>query len=309
MMKNILLSIGLFVLTSVASAQQLPQYTQWAFHQLAINPAHAGIKKCIDVHALYRNQWVGISDAPMTGFFTAAIPLRTKQNKMFTPRHGLALRFEGDKIGMFNTNRINIGYAAHFNFTTETRLSLGIYAGAVQFGFDHSKATTISPDEAIMREASIVRPDAHFGAWWNGKNYYIGLMVNQLIPTKWNIGNQSQFRFHTAINGGYRFVISDHFAMVPHAIVRFPIMGKVNADALVVMDYNNVVNFSVGYRTTDAFLFVAGFKINQQFSLNYSFDWNVSKLSSFSKHTHEIGISFVTCKPERKGTNNCALFE
>ncbi len=289
--------------------QQLPQYTQWTSNQLAINPAHAGIKKCVDVHALYRNQWVGMSDSPTSGFFTASIPLRSKQTKLLSPRHGLALRFEGDRIGMFNTNRINVGYAAHFNFTTETRLSLGIYAGVVNMGFNHSKATTIDPDPSVMREFSIVRPDAHFGAWWNGKNYYIGFMLNQLIPTKWLEGNASQFRFHASLNGGYKFELSERSAIIPHAIVRFPIIGKINADALVIYDYDNLLNLGVGYRTTEAVLIIAGVKINRRFAINYSFDWNVSALSNVSKHTHEIGISFLTCKPERKGTNNCALFE
>ena len=307
-MRNTIILFLFCALAWSSLAQQLPQYSQWTSHQLALNPAHAGIKKCIDVHALYRNQWVGMSDSPTSGFFTASIPLKTKQNKLFTPRHGLALRFEGDKAGMFNTNRLNLGYAAHFNFTTETRLSLGVFAGVFNFGFDHSRATTLVPDEAVMREVSIVRPDAHFGAWWNGKNYYLGLMVNQLLPMNLGVGS-SQFRFHSAINGGFKWAVNDDFAILPHAILRMPIVSKMNADVLVNFDYRNQVNLGVGYRTTDAVLLIAGFKINQQFSLNYSFDLNVSGLSHVSKHTHEIGISFITCKPERKGTNNCALFE
>lgn len=308
-MRNITVLFLLACVSFNGYAQQLPQYTQWTSHQLALNPAHAGIKKCIDVHALYRNQWVGMSDSPQSGFFTASIPIKTKQNKLFTPRHGLALRFEGDRVGMFNTNRLNVGYAAHFNFTTETRLSLGIFAGVVNFGFDHSRATTLVPDEAIMREVSIVRPDAHFGAWWNGKNYYVGLMINQLLPVNMGVGLDSQFRFHTAMNAGFKWAVNDDFAILPHAMVRMPIMSKMNADLIVNFDYRNQLNLGVGYRTTDAILIIAGFKINQQFALNYSFDLNVSALSHISKHTHEIGISFITCKPERKGTNNCALFE
>ena len=292
-----------------ANAQQIPQYSQWTAHQLALNPAHAGIKKCIDVHALYRNQWVGMADSPTSGFFTASIPLKTKQTKLFSPRHGLALRFEGDRAGMFNTNRLNLGYAAHFNFTTETRLSLGVYAGVVNFGFDHSRAVTLQNDESVMREATVLRPDAHFGAWWNGKNYYIGLMINQLIPTKWNVGSTSQFRFHTAINGGYKFAVNNDFAIIPHFMLRMPIVSKMNADLIVNFDYRNQINLGLGYRTTDAILFNVGFKINEQFALNYSFDLNVSGLSHISKHTHEVGVSFITCRPEKKGTNNCSLFD
>ncbi|MFO0495893.1 MAG: type IX secretion system membrane protein PorP/SprF, partial [Flavobacteriia bacterium] len=43
-------------LTGKVWSQQLPQYSQWAFHQFSMNPAHAGIKSCIDIHTLFRSQ-------------------------------------------------------------------------------------------------------------------------------------------------------------------------------------------------------------------------------------------------------------
>lgn len=289
--------------------QQIPQYSQWTNHQFAINPAHAGIKQCIDVHTLFRAQWVGINGAPRSGFVTASIPIHTQRKKFLSARHGLGARFEFDRIGQFETNRFNFAYAGHFNFTEKTRLSLGIYAGLVQFGYNHASSITITPDPVVMHEANFVRPDAHFGAWWNSENYYIGFMANQLIISKWEVGLQSRYRFHFALNGGYRFIINDYIGLVTSGMVRIPIIGRVNADILVNVDYKNMFNVGVGIRTQDAVLFTAGFKINQQFSLQYSFDLTISGLSRVSKHTHEIGLSFLTCKPTRTSTSSCPLFE
>jgi len=293
----------------VSLAQQIPQYSQWLNHQFAINPAHAGIKQCIDVHALFRAQWVGVKGAPMSGFATASFGLASKRKKYLSARHGMGVKFEADKIGQFNTNRFNVAYAGHFNFNEYNRLSLGIYAGIVQMGYNHATSTTVSPDPVVMHETSIIRPDAHFGAWWNGKNYYIGFMANQLIPTKWNLGSNSQFRFHFAFNGGYRFILSDKLGLIASSMVRIPVVGPVNADFNLNFDIQNIVNLGVGFRTQDAVIFMAGFKINQQFSLNYSFDFTVSGLKKVSGNTHEIGISFITCKPENRSTSRCPLFE
>jgi len=290
-------------------SQQLPQYSQWALHQFAMNPAHAGIKKCIDVHSVYRAQWVGLEGAPRSGFVTASIPINTKRKKFLSARHGLGAKFEGDRIGQMGTSRFNLAYAAHFNFTEKTRLSLGVYGGVVQFGYNHKGSTTITPDPAVMQEISMVRPDAHFGAWWNGENYYIGFMANQLIVSRWETGYDSQFRFHFAFNGGYRFVLNENLGLVPAMMVRIPVVGPVNFDLNLNLDIKNMFNFGAGFRNQDAVIFMAGFKINQQFSLQYSFDLTISRLSNVSHNTHEIGISFITCKPARNSTSSCPLFE
>jgi len=63
-MKKLLFVFIIIAFNNGLKAQQLPQYTQWAFHQFALNPAHAGIKQCIDISTLYRNQWVGFEGAP-----------------------------------------------------------------------------------------------------------------------------------------------------------------------------------------------------------------------------------------------------
>jgi type IX secretion system PorP/SprF family membrane protein len=301
----------LFCLTKIVSySQQIPQYTQWASHQFALNPAHAGIKSCIDIHSLYRIQWVGFDGAPKSGFLTIAIPIKTKPKQFFSPRHGMGLRFETDQIGQFNTNRINLAYAAHFNFTRETRLSLGFYGGIIQMGYDPSKTITIQSDPTVTQEASFIAPDASFGAWWNGENYYFGLVLQNLIRYKWvDLGADSRYRFHTSINAGYRLKLNDNISLFPAALVKIPPRGPVAIDLSANVDFGNKFSFGLGYRNADALLFFAGFKINQRLSIQYSFDLTLSPLRTVSSNTHELSISFSACKPENTNTSRCPLFE
>lgn len=307
---NILIVIFIFLLKMSGFSQQTPQYSQWASHQFALNPAHAGIKSCIDIHSLYRIQWVGFEGAPKSGFLTIAVPIKTKPKQFFSPRHGMGLRFETDQIGQFNTNRINLAYAAHFNFTRETRLSLGLYAGIIQMGYDPSKTVTIQSDPTVTQEASFIAPDASFGAWWNGENYYFGLVFQNLIRYKWvDLGADSRYRFHTSINAGYRLKLNDNISMFPATLIKIPPRGPIAIDLLANVDFSNKFSFGLGYRNTDAMLFFAGFKINQRFSVQYSFDLTLSPLRSVSSNTHELSISFSACKPENTNTSRCPLFE
>ena len=290
--------------------QQIAQYSQWSFHQFALNPAHAGIKPCIDVHSIYRSQWVGFEGAPKSGVFTLSAPLRAKRKEFLSARHGIGLRFENDRIGQFGTNRLNVAYAGHFNFTRDTRLSLGLYGGVIQMGYDPGGSVTIQPDPQILREANFIAPDASFGAWWNGKDYYAGVVIQNLIRYKWdNVGTNSFFRTHLLLNGGYRMRINDAISILPTVLVKIPPRSPWSVDLQANLDIKNMFDIGLGYRNTDAVVFIAGFKLKQKFLIIYSFDLTTSALKNYSSNTHEISLSFNACRPEKTASASCPLFE
>ena len=309
-MKKLLFVFIIIAFNNGLKAQQLPQYTQWAFHQFALNPAHAGIKQCIDISTLYRNQWVGFEGAPKTGFLAISIPLSSKRRQYLSARQGIGFKFETDRIGQFNMSRINVAYAAHFNFDKFSRLSLGIYGGIVQLGYDPSTTTTHFPDPSISQQANFTSPDASFGAWYNSEDYYFGLTMRNLIPSKWDdIGNDSRFRFHFGMNGGYRFKLQNNISLSPGLNLKIPPRGPLDLDFNLHVNYKNMVGIGIGYRTTDAALLFFNFKIAQQFSIGYSYDITLSDVKLVSSNTHEISLRFTTCKKDKTNSNSCPLFE
>src|SRR5687767_1515335 len=94
----------LLTLFSVLSAlfvhgQQLPHLSQWSSHQFAINPAHAGIKTCLEVQSTLRGQWINMEGAPLTGWLTVSAPLQAKRNHYLSARHGLGGMVNYDQLG------------------------------------------------------------------------------------------------------------------------------------------------------------------------------------------------------------------
>ena len=100
----------------------------------------------------------------MSTFLSVSIPLLSKRKKYLSARQGTGFKFETDQIGQFNSNRLNFAYAAHFNFNEHNRLSLGVYGGILQLGYNPLSFQTSEPDPYAMTEGSIVLPDASFGA-------------------------------------------------------------------------------------------------------------------------------------------------
>ena len=290
-------------------SQQLTQYSQWSTNHFALNPAHAGIKNCLEVHSLVRMQWVGFDGAPKSGFFNLSLPLPSKRTHFLSARHGFGIRFEADQIGPYFTNRYGLAYAAHFNFSQTTRLSLGVNVGMVQFGYDASKSTTILPDPTISKELSLTLPDASFGAWWNGENYYIGLVLNNLLRSRWeDFGADSRFRIHTYLYAGTRFKLSDKITLLPAALLKIPPSGPVAIDIQGMFDFQKRFNFGLGWRNTDAVILFAGVKVNPRFTVNYSADIVLSAINNQARSSHEISLIFSGCVPENTGTLKCPLF-
>lgn len=309
-MKHLFLFVCLMVIFPFGFSQQIPQYSQWYWNQFAHNPAHAGIKPCVDIRTAYRNQWNGFEGAPNSGFLTFAAPLYTKKKRIFTARQGVGFKFERDQIGPFTANRLNLNYAFHQNFTPDDRLSIGIGAGVQQWIFDKAKTTTLVPDAAIAESNSAIAADAQIGFWLNGKNYYGGLVFNQLPRGAWgDIGTDSRFRFHTALNGGYRFLFQETWSLIPQVMMRIPPKGPSSIDVALVADYANKIGMAVGLRNQESFVFGLNFKFKQQVTISYSFDFVFSPVIANRQNTHEIGIAFSGCKASNKSKTVCAIFE
>ena len=55
--------------------QQDPQFTQYMYNTLSVNPAYAGSRGHLSVLGLYRTQWVGLNGAPTNQVLTLEGPV------------------------------------------------------------------------------------------------------------------------------------------------------------------------------------------------------------------------------------------
>ena len=90
-MRKILLLISCSLVFPIY-AQQDPQYSQYQFNQMIINPAYAGTKNALSAVIDIRKQWSGFDGAPSTQSFSFHGPLKKK-------RIGLGLSAYNDAIG------------------------------------------------------------------------------------------------------------------------------------------------------------------------------------------------------------------
>lgn len=303
------LLLCLFV-TCYSFGQQLPHMSQWSQHQLAINPAHAGLKSCLEVQGTVRGQWIKLEGAPVTGWVSLSAPLPARRKKIFSGRHGIGGLFVTDQFGPFSRFDFQLSYAGHFNFSQDTRLSLGVAFGGTQLAFDIAKATPLTPDPVINGSAVELKPNATFGAWWNGENYYMGLALYQLIPQKWKmIGSTARSQMHGMFNAGGRIGLVEGWTLLPGIYI-----GKVKAapfdvQAQLLFDYKNTLLTGIGFRNKDAIIAFLGTRIGTRFKLMYSYDFIISPFQKGTLHSHELTLNFSPCKVRSAEILLCPMFE
>jgi len=310
-MKQLLITLSLSLLAPFSFGQQIAQYSQWSFNQFAINPALAGVKRCLDVRTAYRAQWLGFEGAPQSGLFTINAPLSKRRKRYNSSFHGLGAKIEQDQFGSFNNLALTLSYALHFPIGRDKRLSFGLSGGVQQFGFDQNQASTIDPDLAIAQTANnTLFPLIGFGSWFNTDTYYIGAAVDQIARNEWgdDIGIAARFRLHTKIQAGTKIALDKKNSLLPGILMRIPPAGPMSIDLNLMVDFNNQFMLGIGYRTTDAI--IGFFKVNiKKFSIGYSYDFITSAIRGGNFHTHELSLHYSGCRKARRSKNACPLFE
>jgi type IX secretion system PorP/SprF family membrane protein len=298
------------LLAGVSCGQQIPHLSQWSNHQFAINPAHAGIKSCLEVQTTLRGQWLNIDGAPLTGWLTVSAPLRAQRKKLLSARHGIGGSVNYDQIGAFTQLTAMVTYAGHFNFSIDNRLSLGLSFGATQLSFDMDKAQPLTPDPQVNGSGVELKPTATFGAWWNGKNYYAGMSLHQLVPQNWTvIGSDAASYMHGMVNTGFRVPINNDWTVLPALYAGFTFASPVDVQLQAIFDYKSKLITGLGFRNTDAVIGFLGFRFEERWRVMYSYDFILSPMRAGSYHSHEVTVSFSPCKALTSDQQLCPLFE
>ncbi|MEN9599279.1 MAG: hypothetical protein RL596_1598 [Bacteroidota bacterium] len=327
-MKGIVSCIFFLVLgVSITSAQQRPYYTQYIMNNYIINPAVAGIENYWDVKASHRMQWVGLQDAPVTTYLTIHGPLKKSayENSTATsfkargenprgqaywrdyqaadPHQGVGFTILNDKTGPLNRFAAYGTYAYHIGLSPTTNLSAGISVGITNMSLDANKlnfgTTTVDPAVASSGTLNKLKPDVSAGLWLYGKDYFIGLSAQQIVPQNISFSDNTvsltkgKLIPHLFLSAGYRLSISDDVSFLPSALIRYISPLPIGFDVNAKFQYQDLVWLGASYRYQDGFAAMLGLNLSNTINIGYSYDIQTSRLNTVSKGTHEILIGFL----------------
>ncbi len=299
-MKKLIAILIVLIAFSQAKAQQLEQWTQFFMNEYMVNPAVSGTENYFQANALYRDQWVGIQDAPRTYYLSVQGPI-VKETM------GVGGTIFSDVVGQTRRNGFQASYAYHLKVSNDYKLSFALSTGMLQFAVDGSKidlaqANDIALSSGLMSLWSI---DFGSGVRFSGKNWHAGVYVPQIAGLKAQFFNdysetENVLARHYYINGGYRYDFDDTWAIDANFLGK--IVGSIDIyDTQVRGIYKDMVwlGSSIRYAvvsgaSVQAIGFMTGYQFENNLSIGYAYDLNVGRIGAATSGSHELvlGIRF-----------------
>ncbi|WP_266203508.1 PorP/SprF family type IX secretion system membrane protein [Pontibacter kalidii] len=304
--QKLLVLLGI-VLAPAAFAQQAPQYSQYIFNELVVNPAYAGSKEILSINGTYRTQWTGLPGAPISQTLSVDGPTGHKSL-------GWGVHLVNDEIGAQSQTSAYGALSTRIRLDRYSDLALGVAVGASQYVLDGTRLDPGSemPDQAIPEgRVSQVLPDVKIGAFFNTERFYVGLSAANLVPFKDDKTEIATPRRHYFLSSGYVFDLSRDIRLKPSILIkedfRSPTALDVNAFVLL---YNRLW-LGASYRTAvpmfanqqmkqldkrNAVALIAQIYATKKLRIGYSYDISLNELRNYSSHEVSVGYYFLKKK-------------
>lgn len=287
-MKRKLIFLALVIINSI-QAQQEPQYSQYMYNTISVNPAYAGTRNVLNVLALHRQQWNGFDGAPITSTFSINTPIPETNL-------GIGISAISDRIGPTEQTTVSGDISYTVRLSEKTNLSFGAKGSASFFSFDQYKVTPFQANDPKWKSlSSKLTPNFGVGVYLHTNKYYLGLSVPNLMESNFYNDNEiaiNSQRMNYYFIGGYVFDVSNWIKFKPAVVSKIvdgaPLQLDISANALFIDKFV----LGAAYRWNAALSALAGFQINDALFVGYSYDFDTTNLSRYNNGSHEVFIRY-----------------
>ncbi|MDE3742203.1 type IX secretion system membrane protein PorP/SprF [Maribacter polysaccharolyticus] len=290
-------TIVLFLVFINSYGQQEPQYTQYNYNTMTVNPGYTGSRGHLTITSLFRNQWAGIEGAPATLSFGLESPVG-----LFD---GFGISIIHDELGPSQETFIDGNYAHHLILNRNgDRLALGIKAGMKFLSLDWSKGRYREPEAAFNKNInSEILPALGAGLFYYTNRFYLGASTPNLLNGKHYddvAESQASDKMHLYFIGGYVIDLNPDLKFKPSIFVKNVLGGAVSFDASLNFLIHETLNLGVNYRLEDSLSALMGFQISTQIDMGYAYDYSINALNSYNQGTHEIFFRYQLISKVKK---------
>jgi type IX secretion system PorP/SprF family membrane protein len=295
-----------FLLVSLTmSGQQDPQYTQYMYNMAVLNPAYAGSKETISTGILYRDQWSGVSGAPITKTFFGHSPMGNNV--------GLGLSVISDEIGPVQETNSYVDFSYNIKLGGQHNLAFGLKAGATFHNIGLTGLDGVDPNDPLFsQDINKVSPNLGGGVFYYTNKFYFSASVPNMIETYFIQDGDDEYQFgsermHLFVTSGYVFNLSDGIKFKPSFMLK--LLSPLNPEAKAPYDklrltvpksydlnanflFYDVLELGVSYRNADSWSGLVNFAITPNLRVGYAYDAVTSNIKQFAPASHEFILLF-----------------
>ncbi len=284
-------------------SQQTPLFNQYFLNPYLINPALTGLDGESKAFFHYRNQWAQVDGAPETHAFT--LDGRLTRHKI-----GVGLAFFNDVSNIIG--RFNGGLSASYtvDITTNQDLAFGMSLMAIQSRvfFDRIQTEDISDPNLLSRIDKRTVAEGNFGFSYRWKSLRLGFAADQIFQNEIRHENAAQLQVldynfvrHYITTIQHPFSLKHDLSLRPTILLRTIEGIPPQLEISSILDYRNLVWFGTSYRHKIGVGLSAGFEIDDQFVLSYTYEVPTTDLRFLGASTHEFVLGM---RLRKKSTDN-----
>lgn len=282
----------LFVLLGVSNveAQQDAQFTQYMYNTVNVNPAYAGSRGVLSIFGTHRAQWVGLEGAPTTSAASIHSPINNS-------KVGLGLSVIQDEIGPSDKSIISADFSYTINTSENYKLSFGLKGTASLFNVDYTKLNRYDLNDPRFQNNidNQFSPNVGAGVYYHSDKLYAGISVPFILETKHFNDNASSVAkdvLHYYFIGGYVFDLSETTKFKPAFLIKSVKGAPLQADLTANFMFNDKFVVGGAYRWSAALSGLAGFQVDENWFIGYTYDTDTTKLANYNSGSHEIFLRY-----------------
>jgi type IX secretion system PorP/SprF family membrane protein len=270
----------------MVSAQQAPQFTQFMFNNLIVNPAYAGADKVGTINFLNRSQWSGVDGAPSTLAFSAHMPTRNI---------GLGISLVHDRIGVHKNIAVRTNYAYHIRLNENTTLSMGLQAGLINLRSDYPSLAASAGDPKALNTINEMFFDFGAGIHLQSSRLQIGFSSPSIFANNIHINDTVNVVFKNTTMYAYlryRFSMNQDIDLEPGILIKYFQHVPLAVDVNAMLTYRKVIGAGLAYRHKESIDAFMRLQLTYQLQLAYAYDYPIHLASRLSSSSHEIMIQY-----------------
>lgn len=299
---KIVIIICFFLFPFVSKSQQVPQFSQYLFNPIYINPAFTGYKGDTFIQSYVRKQWIGL-EGGSSNYGIAADGFLSDKNI------GIGFHAGAETIGFQSTTTYQGKFAYHLQLSRVSYLSMGMSAGFWNQKIDSELIDPIQANDPLLASNfdSVFYPELSLGVFYYNPNYFFSVALSNVFS---EFSNKSYSDLYQdpkkSLNIGAGFVVEFYGDRTLEGSLLLMTDNKAPARIDLNLNFflNRVISLGIGSRNyTNLFLgfdrastissmqliFLTEINITERFKLGYSFDYDLE--NPFNSHELSVGYT------------------
>lgn len=274
------LGVGLLLLGLNSYAQQLPQFTQYMYNTISVNPAYAGSRGTLNATALHRNQWAGLEGNPTTTTVSVHAPMRNE-------KVGLGFSFIQDGLGDETSTFLYGDFSYSIFLNLDLKLSFGLKAGFTSYNLNAPDPN----DPFFSQSFNSTNPNMGAGIYLTTDRWYLGVSTPRMFTTDLNDGEFEALERNSYYTiAGFVVDVNEDIKFKPTALAKITNGAPASYDVTANFLFYDRFWAGISYRFNDAANFgaIVDYQLTNDIRIGYAYDLPTSTIRPYSGGTHEI---------------------